>query len=270
MSNHYARYQPASPWGQPFLQTVVGKLIVANVAVFFLQNIFAPVFTNVFALQPRLVVEDFFVWQLGSYMFLHGGFMHLLFNMFMLWIFGSTIESVWGARNFLRYYIVCGIGGGLLHMIVAYNQGVIGASGAVFGLYLAYAMMFPNNYIYLYFLFPIKAKYLVTGVAVLQLAQGISGEAGIAYFAHLGGMAAGLFFFRDRFMRRTTVSSRVGREHWWDKLEKMKRQSKSEDAPVDNIDSILDKISAKGYDNLTPTEKRILDNYSRQQRDDPE
>jgi membrane associated rhomboid family serine protease len=246
---------------------MIGKIILANIAVFLLQLLFRPHFSNLFALSPRLVVENFFVWQLVSYMFLHGGLMHLLFNMLMLWLFGSTLESVWGRRQFLRYYIVCGLGGALFSLVFNYNSHILGASGAIFGLYLAYAMLFPNNQIYLYFLIPIKAKYLVAGLAVFQLAQGISGPSGIAYFAHLGGMAAGLLFFKNTLLHKLKASRSAG-QRWSAFVQE--RHEQQEEQETANIDSILDKISAKGYDKLTTTEKRILENYSRKQKEDSE
>jgi membrane associated rhomboid family serine protease len=265
-ANYYQQYR-RPPWGQGFANSMVGKIIFANVGVFFLQYIFAPHFNTLFSLYPRAVVENLYVWQLGTYMFLHGGFMHLFWNMFMLWIFGSTLETVWGGKRFLQYYIACGIGGALFSMVFNYNNYVLGASGAIFGLYLAYALMFPDNYIYLYFLFPIKAKYLVTAIAVLQLAQGVSGPAGIAYFAHLGGMAAGLLFFRHLIAQKLRFN--LGPKRKW-RTYMNERRERNEEQETANIDSILDKISAKGYDNLTTTEKRILENYSRKHKNDPE
>ena len=263
----YYRQDQRPSWGQPLAGSMIGKLILANIVVFILQYVFRPHFTNLFALHPRSVVENFYVWQMVSYMFLHGGLMHLLFNMLMLWLFGSTLEAVWGSRQFLRYYVVCGLGGAVFSLIFSYNNYVIGASGAIFGLYLAYAMMFPDNHVYLYFLVPIKAKYLVAGLALFQLVSGISGPSGIAYFAHLGGMAAGLFFFRHELARKLR-SHHNPRKRWQAFKEERKETQESHDTA--NIDSILDKISAKGYDKLTTTEKRILENYSRKQKEDSE
>jgi hypothetical protein len=196
-------------------------------------------------------------------MFLHAGFMHLFFNMLMLWLFGSTLESVWGGRRFLNYYVACGVGGALLSFVFNYNHLVLGASGAIFGLYLAYAMIFPNNYIYLYFFFPIKAKHLIIFLAVFQLAMGFSGPSGIAYFAHLGGMAAGLLFFRREIVGSRLFSSFTGGK------KRRPGQGQRRDHGQDDvkIDSILDKICAKGYDNLSATEKRILDNYSKKRKE---
>jgi membrane associated rhomboid family serine protease len=246
---------------------MIGRLILVNVGVFLLQNLF-PAFTSMFALQPRQVVENLYVWQIVTYMFLHGNFFpHLFFNMLMLWLFGSTIESVWGGRHFLRYYLFCGIGGALFGMIFNYDGGILGASGAVFGIYVAYAMLFPDSYIYLWFLIPIRAKYLVAGIAAFQLINGLTGPSGIAYFAHLGGMAAGLLFFRSQLLQRARFN--LGARRRWNAYMK-DRRSRDEQQETDNIDSILDKISAKGYDNLSTTEKRILENYSRKRKEENE
>jgi len=262
---NYYRYQTRPLMGPAFFNSMVARIIAVNLAVFLIQTL-VPAFTMMFALTPRLVVEKLYVWQLVTYMFLHGGFAHIFFNMLMLWLFGTAIESVWGGRNFLRYYIFCGIGGALASMIFTYNAIVVGASAAIFGLYLAYAMMFPDNRIYLYFLFPVKAKYLVMGLAVFQLLQGLAGPAGIAYFAHLGGMAAGLLFFRSDLLRRVRFG--MGPRRRWRQYT-ADRDRENADAEHDNIDSILDKISAKGgYDHLTTTEKRILENYRRKLEND--
>lgn len=259
-------YRPNPSFSGPgFLGSAVGRIIVATLVVFFLQFTI-PAVNAVFALTPRLAVERLFVWQIVSYMFLHGGFWHLFFNMIILWFFGNMVESVWGSRRFLRYYIACGIGGALLHMAFEYNASVVGASGAIFGLYLATAMMFPDAYVYLYFLIPVKVKYFVIGLAVLQLANGIAGPSGVAYFAHMGGMLAGLLFFRGEILRRWGFA-RGPRRKWKTYVAEQRRQDQESREDNDNIDSILDKISAKGYDNLTPTEKRILENYSRQNQD---
>lgn len=265
MTSRSYRSQP--PFSAPsFLDSAVGRIIIATVAMFFVQNLLPAVGTW-FALTPRLVVEQLHVWQLVTYMFLHGDFWHLFFNLIVLYFIGNMVEGVFGNKRFLRYYLVCGIGGGLLHMLFDYNASVVGASGAIFGLYLAAAMLFPDAYVYLYFVLPVKIKYLVIGLTVLQLANGIAGKAGIAYFAHIGGMLAGLTFFRDEIARRfggTGTRKRRG-PAWQPRFGLPKRRATG--ATAGNIDSILDKISAKGYENLSPTEKRILENYSRQQRE---
>ena len=166
-----------------------------------------------------ITAENFYPWQYVTYMFLHQGFSHIFFNMFALWMFGYAIENAWGSKRFLFYYFVTGIGAGLVQTVVvgidvATSFGTflpdmniihpidartinsivtIGASGAVFGILLAFGMMFPNMYIYLYFLLPIKAKWFVIIYGVLELIAGIGGSGdNIAHFAHLGGMLFGI------------------------------------------------------------------------------
>lgn len=131
-------------------------------------------------------------WQPLTYMFMHANFTHLFFNMFALWMFGNTMENFWGTRRFLIYYLACGLGAGLISMLIPGSL-TVGASGAVYGLLLAFGMTFPNEYIYLYFLMPIKAKWFVIGYAALELIQGVFySYDGVAHFAHLGGMLVGL------------------------------------------------------------------------------
>ncbi|MFW5972612.1 MAG: rhomboid family intramembrane serine protease [Bacteroidota bacterium] len=139
-------------------------------------------------------VGDFWPWQLVTYAFLHGGFGHLLFNMFALWMFGVQLENSWGSRRFAIFYFFCVVGAGLIQLFVMWGTPVptVGASGGVYGILLAFGMMFPNQPIYLYFLFPIKAKWFVIIFGAIALWAGITGtQAGVAHFAHLGGMLFG-------------------------------------------------------------------------------
>jgi membrane associated rhomboid family serine protease len=264
---HYYRQYQRPPWGPSFTGTVVGKLIIANVVAFVLQLLFRPYFDQVFALQPRAVVQNFYVWKLVSYMFLHGGPWHLLFNMIVLFFFGSALEMVWGSRKFLQYYLVCGVGAAVLHMLVSYDATVIGASGAVYALLTAYAIMYPNQYVLLMFVLPIKVKYLAIGIVAFDLLMGLQGADGVAHFAHLGGVITGLFYFRNDIRRKIGIST--GAKHKWNAFVQDRRERHTENENA-NIDSILDKISAKGYENLTTTEKRILENYSRKRQEDSE
>lgn len=145
-------------------------------------------------------IPGFWPWQLVTYGFLHGGFGHLFFNMFALWMFGVQIENAWGSRRFAIYYFVCVIGAGLLQMLVIWGEPVptLGASGGVFGILLAFGMMFPNQYIMLLFPpIPIKAKWLVIIYGAIELFAGITGtQAGVAHFAHLGGMLFGFLLIQ--------------------------------------------------------------------------
>lgn len=143
-------------------------------------------------------VPEFQVWQLVTYAFLHGGLLHLFFNMFALWMFGSVMEITWGSRRFLLYYFVCVVGAAVAQLAVTSGTGdihpTVGASGGVFGILLAFGMRYPNQYILLLIPpVPIKAKWFVLGYGALELYLGISGtQAGVAHFAHLGGMVTGL------------------------------------------------------------------------------
>ena len=265
----YSTFEFRPLWRHHTSLTVVNWIILANVVVHLVKALSTSpmTFVHLFGLSPRLVVTKGFVWQPLTYMFLHADFWHIFFNMLMTWFLGNTMESVWGGRRFLKYYIACGLGGAAFSAIFTFNgPPVIGASAAVFGLYLAYAMMFPDNTIYLYFLLPIKAKYFVTFFAALQLLFGIAGGGGIAYFAHLGGMAAGLLFFR-----REIGTTRVWRrfESWYTGRRR-DRNIRWKTQETARIDSILEKISSKGFDDLSPTEKRILENYSRKDEEDSE
>ncbi len=165
-------------------------------------------------------VPSFYPWQIITSAFLHGGFGHILFNMFALWIFGMRIENVWGSKRFTFFYFFCVVGASLTQLLVVsapFLFGIgervivptVGASGGVLGVLLAFGMMYPNEPIYLYFFVPIKAKYLVIGMAVASVFLGVTGTAaGIAHFAHLGGMVAGFLliqYWRGKppFIRRS-------------------------------------------------------------------
>ena len=180
-------------------------LILTNVAVFFLEQL-SPGLIGPFALWPlgaaREVGASFAPWQLVTYAFLHGGLMHLAFNMFALYMFGGAIEQVFGTRRYLAYYFVCAVSAALTQLAFAFVTGgvypVVGASGAVFGLLLAYAMYFPNNRVMLIFPpIPMRARTFVFVYAALELFLGVSGtQEGVAHFAHLGGMIGGFIMLR--------------------------------------------------------------------------
>jgi len=259
---HY-RGQPSNPFSGFWTRGVVSKLVIINIAVFILEIFLSNTnFIVLLGLSPRLVVTRGFVWQLITYMFLHGGFWHLILNMFIIWMFGSQLEAVWGGERFLKYYIICGIGGAVFSFIFAYNTLVIGASGAGYGILLAYAVLFPYNQIYVWGIFPVRARTLVIVLAAIEFLSGISGRDGIAHFAHLGGMAAGLLYMR--------TDHRAWR--FWGRLREifkgvpirinLKEEDDEENTDAEKIDSILDKLSEKGYENLSETERRILENYS--------
>jgi len=184
-----------APKGFSMLPPVVKHLLIINVIVYLATVVLERYgyynITNMLALNS-IPTGRFGLWQLLTYMFMHASFSHLFFNMFALWMFGYILENYWGSRRFLFYYLVCGVGAGLCNILIPGWGLTVGASGAVYGVLLAFGMMFPEERIYLYFLMPIKAKWFVIGYAVIELLEGIFVSDGIAHFAHLGGMLFGL------------------------------------------------------------------------------
>jgi membrane associated rhomboid family serine protease len=194
--------------------SIVNQIILINVIIYVLEVFLArTAFFDVFGLTPHTVVTKGYVWQLVTYMFLHGSPWHLILNMFIIWMFGNPLESVWGSNRFLNYYLVCGLGGALLSFLFSFNTTIIGASGAGYGILLAYAVLFPYNEIYVWGLLPVRARTLVIFMVIIELGSGITGGGGIAHFAHLGGMAAGFIFLKsDRGVRRFFQNIRRGRD----------------------------------------------------------
>ena len=174
-------------------------LLIVNTAVFILQIFLDQYLTWLFGLVPHLVWQNFYLWQLFTYQFLHGGLFHLLFNMLALWMFGCALERRWGSEFFLKYYFVSAVGGGILNTLLVPDQmgPSIGASAGVYGILLAFGLIYPNQVVYLYFLFPIKMKHFVWIIGAIALYSSItSGESGIAHLAHLGGMIFGYLYLR--------------------------------------------------------------------------
>jgi membrane associated rhomboid family serine protease len=171
-------------------------LIGANVAIFLAQYLIPPL-TETLGLKPAAVLGELQIWRLASYMFLHAGFMHILFNMLALWMFGTELEHRWGTRYFLKFYFVTGVGAGILTVLFSllpfefaaqlYPAIIIGASGAIYGLLLAYALYFPDRLIY-YIVFPIPAKYFVLLMGAIALSGSMGGTGGVANATHLGGL----------------------------------------------------------------------------------
>ncbi|MBR5604176.1 MAG: rhomboid family intramembrane serine protease [Bacteroidales bacterium] len=206
------------PSGFSVLPTVVKNLLIINI-LFFLATIAAETTLRInlsdYLGLHYIGASDFKPYQLVTYMFMHGNFTHLFFNMFALWMFGNTLENIWGPNRFLLFYFVCGIGAGFIQEFVQYiqyattladytsvNMGghiipmseytTVGASGAVYGILLAFGMMFPNSTLYIYFAIPIKAKWFVLIYGIIELFSGLTSADNVAHFAHLGGMLFGL------------------------------------------------------------------------------
>jgi rhomboid family protein len=188
------------------LSPVLKALIGANVLAFLAQT-FIPDFTDTFGLVTFELINRLRLWQVATYMFLHTGVWHLLFNMLSLWMFGTELERIWGPRYFLKFYFVTGIGAGVLTVLfallpfsfanVVYRSNVIGASGAIYGILLAYALYYPDRPILMSFLFPVPAKYFVMIVGALAFLSSVDSRSGVANATHLGGLIVAYAFLKS-------------------------------------------------------------------------
>jgi rhomboid family protein len=192
----------------PPLTRMVKALVIATSAVFLLTYLpakllgwYAPYVW--LSLQPYEVVHQLYLWQLFTYLFLHGGFFHILFNMFALWMFGADLEMLWGGRKFLYFYFLCGVGAGVFDVVLTtlfgphYPTATIGASGAIYGLLMAFGLLFPDRPIFIWFIIPVKAKWFVVIIGAIEFFSEISGPgSGVAHLAHLGGLAIAYFYLR--------------------------------------------------------------------------
>jgi membrane associated rhomboid family serine protease len=208
-------------------------LIVINTAVFVLGFLFPPVRLKLwtwFALNADAAIHGVgvpFVWQIFTYMFLHAGIWHLLFNMLTLWFFGTQLEREWGTRRFLKYYFYCGMAAGIC--VLAVNMAIgdweshtIGASGAIFGVLVAFGVLYPNQTVLMNFLFPIKAKYLVMIYAGIELLMTFGPNSGVSTVAHLGGMAFGYVYLKRRMPRFRMPEIGSAYKQW--KLQRAKKK----------------------------------------------
>jgi membrane associated rhomboid family serine protease len=243
----------------------VKRLIAANVIVYFLEQTVRGI-VPMLAFTPRLALS--MPWTIVTYMFVHDqyGITHILFNMLGLYFFGPRVEERLGAKRFLTLYFISGIAGALASFVFAYNSSVVGASGALFGVMVAFAMFWPDAQILFMFFLPVPARVAVIIMTVMSLWSGIQGSrGGVADFAHLGGFAGGFLYLKwlerragTKRFRSKTVNA-VPKET----LANYKRiDTKSiHEVNRDEVNRILDKINAKGLGSLTPQEKLFLSNF---------
>jgi membrane associated rhomboid family serine protease len=241
----------------------VKMLIIINVAVFVLIQLF-PGFAwfTLFGLVPRYVFGQFRIWQLLTYMFLHAGLFHLLVNMLMLWFFAPAVERAWGRRQFLYYYFFTGIGAGLCSFLTAFRSPipVVGASGAIFAILVAYALMYPETTILFFFIFPMKIRHAVLVLAGINLLGALSEpNAGVAYFAHLGGGVLGYLYLKSEWLRWRISQGRLFNFPARQRQRKEAKKQLQKDGLDQKTDAILDKISKYGIKSLTREERRILE-----------
>lgn len=214
MNNRFDQVSPVPPL------TTNAKILISTCVVmyfldFFLTNLgFRPgglYLTDILGLVPARIINDLWLWQFVTYIFMHGNPLHLLLNMMILWFFGSEIELKLGKKGFLLYFFICGIGAGVFNFLVnsrffdvahSYTP-IIGASGAIFGLLAAYGIFFGERYMLVFFIFPMKAKYFVLIMAAIELVTGVQARAqdNVAHFAHLGGLGIGALYIYLRYVR---------------------------------------------------------------------
>jgi membrane associated rhomboid family serine protease len=223
------------------------------------------------ALKPDVVLYR--PWTLVTYMFVHGSFGHLFFNMLVLFFFGPPLEERWGGREFLKYYLICGLAGALFAFPFAYHSSLYGASGAMYGIMLAFALNWPDAPIYVFGIFPVKAKYLVMIMFVFSL-MNLVPRAGdnTAHFAHLAGIVAGWIYLKldyrggAAFKKLKRLVSRPRLTVVSTTPPESKPRSRRDERSYDDVDKVLDKISTHGMASLTPEEKKLLDDVSRKYR----
>ena len=257
----------------------VKRLLIANTVIFLVTSVNLEFFFQWFAFIPsRVLIQP---WGAVTYMFLHGGLWHLALNMLVLFFFGPPLEGKWGSTEFIKFYLVCGLGGVALSFLFQ-DAAIIGASAAVYGVMLAFAMNWPDSPIYIWGVFPVKAKWLVGFLFVVSLMEATGGSGGnIAHFAHLGGLVTGFLYLRsdwrpgtNRRTRKAKVRIRkmapVPRDEASKKASPGEKQNSGDpagdEAVLDEVDRILDKISATGITSLTPEERRTLDDVSKRRR----
>lgn len=250
------------------LSPVVLRLLIVNVVCYIAQLAAGSFLIEHFALHPDQIIAEWKIWQLLSYMFLHGSFFHLFFNMLTLWMFGCEVERALGTSYFLKYYFLTGVSGGLLQVVLSWGDptAIIGASAAVYGVLVAFAVLFPERPItlLLFFVLPVhlKARTLALIFVGISLVLGLQSQLfgstdTVAHFAHLGGAAAGFLILRGSYYFQST-RQKMGAAHKHrreeqerlrrDKINRIRRQ----------IDDVLDRINEVGYTNISPAEKEFL------------
>lgn len=266
-----------TPWVQ--------RLLIINGLVFLGQYL-QPYLTSYMAFVPSAVLVR--PWTLLTYMFAHGGFMHLFFNMLGLFFFGPPLEARWGSSEFIKFYLICGLGGAALSFLFAFTSPIIGASAAVYGVMLAFAMNWPDAPIYIWGIFPVQAKWLVAILAVFSFMSAFQGRAdGVAHFAHLGGFAAAFLYIRWEKVARQRRLKGFGFAGDAAKKRKLRvvpggsgeggstperpaaqtpRAGANDEKLLNELDRVLDKISTGGMSSLTAEERRLLDDVSRRYR----
>jgi len=245
---------------------LIGKITLASGSVFWIRA---------FGLTPAMVSGYFTVWQFTTYIFMHGGLWHLLFNMFALWMFGSELERSWGSREFGAFFLLVGTVVGLLYTVFASGlpliidagdpgQVLMGSSGAIFGVLAAYGVCYPNRQILFMMIFPIPAKYFVLLLAGIELFM-IWSPSNVSHFAHLSGMLVAYIYLKKDW-NLSSISDRFYERRRRRQIKLVDQQQQKEEHDKQEVDRILEKISSTGIDSLSRREKSILESASRKGR----
>ncbi|MCL1911008.1 MAG: rhomboid family intramembrane serine protease [Leptospirales bacterium] len=259
---------------------MVKRLLIINGAIFLMQSAagsYSWTLQQTFGLSYRGIIQEFKIWQIFTYMFLHGGFLHIIFNLFTLWMFAGSLEERWGSKLFIKYYLYCGIGAGVFITAMSCYTGspapTIGASGAIYGILLAYGMTWPNREVLLYFFIPVKIKYLVLFFGLMEFVGTINqSNSGISHVGHLGGLISGFvllkFFFKPKSSSGAASNDRGSSETGGGfasaflkkrRLEKKRREIEKRIEAKKIIDTLLEKIARSGMSSLTYEEKKNLE-----------
>ncbi len=288
----------------PRMTPAVQWLLALNVGVYFLQVMLfgAEGVFSLFALDPSRFPAAW--WTLVTYMFVHAWLAHLAFNMFTLWMFGPRLEQVLGTRSFLQFFLWCGLGGAIAHLVFAPNAAVVGASGAISGVLVAYALRWPDEEVFLFGVIPMKSRWLIAAMIGMNIIFALSPGSGIDWSAHLGGMAFGWVFLKlssvgglsrvrglvssmpedaegmPRAIPRTRFPTRDRAQGVDEIVARSNAVVLRENKPVQHVprqespkeyaarvNLVLDKISQRGIDSLTREERRLLEEMSRRLRD---
>lgn len=246
----------------------VRGLLIANVVVFLLQIVLPySSLERIFALQPLQSGQPFWPWQVITYAFLHGNGFHLFINMWILWMFGNPLEGALGTKTFVLYYFICVAGAAVTHLLLVPDGAAIGASGGIYGLLAAFAVLYPDSIMYLFFVLPMKTVHAVWFIGLLALASAMgSGGSRIAHFAHLGGMVTGFLYFKIPVWTRSlrSLGSRRPRFHVI-RPDDEKEQEETDNLRIE-VDRILEKISRSGIDSLTEREHETMRAYAKKKR----
>jgi membrane associated rhomboid family serine protease len=289
----------------PRMTRAVQWLLALNIGVYFLQlTLFGPdAIYSALALDPARFPSAW--WTVLTYMFVHAWLAHLAFNMFTLWMFGPRLEQVWGTRTFVQFYLWCGLGGAIAHLAFAQHSAVIGASGAISGVLVAYALRWPDDEVYLFGVIPMKSRWLIAAMIGMNIIFALSPSSGIDWTAHVGGMAFGWIFLKlsslggltrvkgwvsavpeeSEEMPRAVPRNRSAMRDQARGIDEVVARSNAvvlrESKPLQHVpkqespkeyaarvNRVLDKISQHGIDSLTRDERRLLEETSQKLRDE--